>query len=123
MDIKMASDIAHKMFCAFGMADTFGFQSFGDNPEPLFLGREIARNKAYSEETAEKIDKEVSRLVNESWARAQTIIAENRSKLERLVDCLVERETMDGREVEALLNDKPEGEKVEGDAANTETIS
>jgi len=123
MDIKMASDIAHKMVCSFGMAETFGFQSFGDNQETLFFGREVTRNKAYSEETAEKIDKEVSRLVDDAWARAQTIIVENKTKLECLVERLIERETMDGREVEALLSDKPEGEKVEGDAANTENIS
>ncbi len=123
MDIKMASEIAHKMVCSFGMADTFGFQSFGDNQEPLFLGREISRSKTYSEETSQKIDKEVSRLVEDSWARAQAIITENKNQLERLVETLIERETMDGREVEALLNAKPEGEKVEGNAANTENIS
>lgn len=123
MDIKMATEITHKMVCSFGMAESFGFQSFGDNQETLFLGREVTRSKAYSEETAQKIDKEVSRIIDESWTRAQTIIAENRAKLERLVETLIERETMDGREVEALLSDKPEGEKVEGDAANTEKIS
>ena len=123
MDIKMASEIAHKMVCSFGMADTFGFQSFGDNQEPLFLGREISRSKTYSEETSQKIDKEVSRLVEDSWARAQAIITENKNQLERLVETLIERETMDGREVEALLSAKPEGEKVEGNAANTENIN
>jgi cell division protease FtsH len=123
MDIKMASDIAHKMVCSFGMADAFGFQSFGDNQEPLFFGREVTRSKTYSEETSEKIDKEVSRLVDDAWARAQTIIEENKTKLECLVERLIERETMDGREVEALLNDKPEGEKVEGDAATIEHCS
>jgi cell division protease FtsH len=123
MDIKMASEIAHKMVCSFGMADTFGFQSFGDNQEPLFLGREISRSKTYSEETSQRIDKAVSRLVEDSWARAQSIIVENKDKLERLVETLIERETMDGREVEALLSAKPEGEKVEGNAANTENIN
>jgi cell division protease FtsH len=123
MDIKMATEIAHKMICAFGMSDAFGFQSFGDNQETLFLGREVTRSKAYSEETAQRIDREVSLLIEQSWERATTLIAENREKLERLVEKLIERETMDGREVEALLNDKPEGEKVEGDAAKTENIS
>jgi cell division protease FtsH len=123
MDIKMASEIAHKMVCSFGMADAFGFQSFGDNQETLFFGREVTRNKTYSEETSEKIDKEVSRLVDDAWARAQTMIAENKTKLGCLVERLIERETMDGREVEALLNDKPDGEKVEGDAATIEHCS
>jgi cell division protease FtsH len=123
MDIKMASEITHKMICAFGMSDAFGFQSFGDNQETLFFGREVTRNKAYSEDTAERIDREVSLLIEQSWERATTLITENRQKLEKLVETLIERETMDGREVEALLNDKPEGEKVEGDAAKTENIS
>jgi cell division protease FtsH len=123
MDIKMATDIAHKMICAFGMSDAFGFQSFGDNQETLFLGREVTRSKAYSEETAERIDKEVTLMIEQSWERATTLITENRQKLEQLVAKLIERETMDGREVEALLKDKPEGEKVEGDAAKTENIS
>ncbi len=123
MDIKMATEITHKMICAFGMSDAFGFQSFGDNQETLFFGREVTRNKAYSEDTAERIDREVSLLLEQSWKRATTLITENRQKLEKLVEKLIERETMDGREVEALLNDKPEGEKVEGDAAKTENIS
>jgi len=123
MDIKMATEIAHKMICAFGMSDAFGFQSFGDNQETLFLGREVTRSKAYSEETAERIDKEVSLMIEQSWERATTMITENRQQLEKLVETLIERETMDGREVEALLKGKPEGEKVEGDAAKTENIS
>ncbi len=103
MDIKMASEIAHKMVCAYGMSDAFGFQSFGDNQETLFLGREVTRNQAYSEETARKIDEEVRRLVVEAYDRASALLAEHREKLNKLVDTLLEAETMDGRDVEALL--------------------
>lgn len=103
MDIKMASEIAHKMVCAYGMSDAFGFQSFGDNQETLFLGREVTRNQAYSEETARKIDEEVRRLVVEAYDRAAALLAEHREKLNKLVDSLLEAETMDGRDVEALL--------------------
>ncbi len=103
MDIKMASEIARKMICSYGMSDRFGFQSFGDNQETLFLGREVARNQAYSEETAKEIDAEVSRLVTESYARAERMLQDNRAKLERLVECLLEAETLDGRDVESLI--------------------
>jgi cell division protease FtsH len=103
MDIKMASETARKMICAFGMSDVFGFQSFGDNQETLFLGREVARSQSYSEETAKKIDAEVERLVSEAYARAEKLIGANRERLEMLVDHLIEAETMDGRDVEELL--------------------
>jgi len=103
MDIKMASETARKMICAFGMSDVFGFQSFGDNQETLFLGREVARSQAYSEDTAKKIDQEVARLVSEAYARAEKIITANREQLEKLVHHLLEAETMDGRDVEELL--------------------
>ncbi len=103
MDIKMASEIARKMVCAYGMSEVFGFQSFGDNQETLFLGREVARNQAYSEATAKKIDEEVERLVNDAYARAANMLEENRARLEQLVDHLLEAETMDGRDVEDLL--------------------
>ncbi|MDD3544568.1 MAG: ATP-dependent zinc metalloprotease FtsH [Kiritimatiellae bacterium] len=103
MDIKMASDIARSMVCAFGMSDSFGFQSFGDNQETLFLGREVVRNQSYSEDTAKKIDEEVLRIVTDAYQRATDMINANRGKLEKLAERLIECETMDGRDVEAML--------------------
>ena len=103
MDIKMASETARKMICAFGMSDVFGFQSFGDNQETLFLGREVARSQSYSEDTAKKIDAEVERLASEAFVRAEKMIVANRDQLEKLVQHLLEAETMDGRDVEELL--------------------
>jgi len=108
MDIKMASEIAHRMVCAFGMSDAFGFQSFGDNQETLFLGREVTRSQAYSEETARKIDAEVSRLMADAYDRAKAMIEANKAKLDILVERLMEQETMDGRAVEELLKPKAE---------------
>jgi len=103
MDIKMASEIVRKMVCAYGMSEVFGFQSFGDNQETIFIGREVARTQAYSEDTAKKIDEEVERIVTDMYARAEKILLENRAKLELLVENLLEAETMDGRDVEDLL--------------------
>jgi cell division protease FtsH len=102
-DIKMASETARKMVCAYGMGDGFGFQSFGENQETLFLGREIAKNQSYSENTARKIDEEVARLLGRAYERAQSIIQANQDKLKLLVQHLLVAETMDGRDVEALL--------------------
>ena len=66
MDIKMASETARKMICAYGMSEEFGFQSFGENEETFFLGRELTKHQTYSEETARKIDAEVDRLAKGS---------------------------------------------------------
>ena len=102
-DIKMASDTARKMVCAYGMSDRFGFHSFGDNQETLFLGKEYTRSQSYSEATAQGIDEECERIVTEQYVRAEMLLSENREKLELLVSCLLESETMDGRDVEELV--------------------
>ena len=103
MDIKMASETARKMICAYGMSDEFGFQSFGENEETFFLGRELTRHQSYSEETARRIDAEVDRLLREAYRRAVDMINGNEDKLKMLVERLLEYETMDGRDVEDLV--------------------
>ena len=102
MDIRMASDIARKMVCEFGMS-ALGMQAFGENQELLFLGREVSRSQHYSEATAQRIDAEVSAILERARNRADTLIADNRVKLEMLVTRLIELETMDGRDVMALI--------------------
>jgi cell division protease FtsH len=103
MDISMASKIARRMVCEYGMSDDLGAQSFGDNQELLFLGREVSRTQHYSEITAQRIDAEVSRMLREAMARAEALLMEHRDKLDQLVVRLLEAETMDGREVEELV--------------------
>ena len=103
MDIKMASGIARKMICAYGMSETFGFQAFGENQETLFMGREVTRSQNYSEETARKIDAEIARMLQEAYARASRMLDENADKLKLLAETLLEAETLDGRDVEALI--------------------
>ena len=99
MDIRTATGLARDMICRFGMSERFGFQTLLE-PGP-FAGEE--RPPAFSEETAREIDAEVRRLVDGAYADAKRIIAENRGALDRLAATLLERETMDGREVEALV--------------------
>ncbi len=109
-DIKMATQLARRMICAYGMSKHFGFQAFGDNEEQIYLGREIGRKQDHSEATARAIDEEVTELVQEAYRRGEEIITANRDKLELLVDYLLEVETADGRDVESLIQTgiKPE---------------
>jgi len=102
-DLKQATRIARMMVCEWGMSPLLGPQSFGNREETLFLGREVNRNYEYSEETARKIDAEVSRLVTEAYDRALTMLKEHRQELDQLAELLLERETLDGREVEELV--------------------
>ncbi|MCL1887689.1 MAG: ATP-dependent zinc metalloprotease FtsH [Kiritimatiellaeota bacterium] len=102
MDIRMASDIARKMVCEYGMSN-LGMQAFGENQELMFLGRELNRTQHHSEATAQRIDAEVTAILERAHQRAETIVNENKEKLDQLVAKLMELETMDGRDVVALV--------------------
>ena len=116
-DIAMATDIARKMVCSYGMSDKFGFQSFKEPSS--FSAAELP--PAFSEETSREIDAEVSKLVNDAYARAEKTLAENKALLERLAERLIEKETMDGREVEELVgNPAPEESAAGGKAIESQ---
>ena len=102
-DLKESTRIARAMVCNFGMSETLGFQTFGQNEELMFLGRDVQRTQDYSEETARRIDAEISRILDESYERAKTIISANRDKLEMIAEGLLERETLEGYEVEEIV--------------------
>ncbi len=102
-DLKQATRIAHLMVCEWGMSPELGPQSFGNREEVLFLGREVSRSQDYSEATAQKIDKEVNRLLREAYDRAIDILRTNRDKLELVTKLLLERETLDGNDVMDLM--------------------
>ena len=105
-DIAQATQIAREMICKYGMSEKFGFQSF---MEPSQFS-EAVLPPAFSEETAKAIDAEVKQIIDEAYADAKRIILENRVKLETLAKTLLEKETIDGREVEAMIR----GENVAG---------
>ncbi len=105
-DIAQATDIARKMVCTYGMSEKFGFQSFREPSQ--FSAGELP--PAFSEETSRAIDAEVSKLVSDAYARGERLIAENRDRLETLANALLDRETMDGRDVEELLGIRHEEE-------------
>ncbi len=101
-DIKQATDIARKMVTEWGMSD-LGFIGFGKDDEPLFLGREIAQHKDYSEETARKIDAAILDILDKAMAETRDILKTHRDQLDKLTDELVEKETLDDKEIRELL--------------------
>jgi cell division protease FtsH len=97
-DIERATEMARRMVCEWGMSE-LGPLSFGSKDEPVFLGREFAQRSEYSQETAVRIDREVSRIVQNGYERAKSILVEYRAVLDRISHDLLERETLDGEEV------------------------
>jgi len=102
-DIERATELARKMVCEWGMSEKLGPLTFGKKDEEIFLGREIARHKDYSEDTARMIDAEITRIVREAEERAEKLIRENIDKLHRLANALLEREVLDGEEIDKIL--------------------
>jgi cell division protease FtsH len=106
-DLEKATEMARKMVCEWGMSDKLGPLTFGKNEEHIFLGREVARAKDYSEETALAIDSEIKRIVVECAARAKQILEENIEKLHALARALLERESLDSEEIARILRAQP----------------
>jgi cell division protease FtsH len=102
-DIERSTQIARAMVCRFGMNDELGPQAFGSNEEHLWMGREVSRSQHFSEETARKIDDQVTQILKFSHDEAVRILKENREALDVMAKLLVERETIDGRDVDDIV--------------------
>ena len=102
-DIEQATEIARKMICEWGMSGSLGPIAYGQKEEPIFLGKEIARHKDYSEDTARAIDKEVRVIVEASLTRAKELLTEHRTELALLAKTLVQKETLDDNQIRELL--------------------
>jgi cell division protease FtsH len=109
-DIERATEIARDMVCEWGMSE-LGPLAFGKKEEAIFLGREIAQHRDYSEDTAIQIDHEVKKIVNKSYERARYTLETNRESLERIAQTLLVREVLDANEVKLLIEGKPLPEK------------
>jgi len=105
-DIERATELARAMVCEYGMSE-MGPLTFGKKEEQIFLGREIAQHRDFSEDTAIKIDIEVKKIITAQYERAKTIIEENRDTLIRLAECLLERESLDGVEIRRIVAGLP----------------
>lgn len=102
-DIQQATSMARAMVMQWGMSDRLGMVQYGDNDEYVFLGREMARTKVYSEFTAQEIDAEVKRIIDEAYTTAKNLLNDNRDKLELIAKSLLEYETLDGAQVEEIV--------------------
>ena len=108
-DLERATKMARKMVTEYGMSEKLGPLTLGGrHEETVFLGRDIARERNYSEEIAAAIDKEIHEIIMNCYNKARTILTNNRAKLERLVALLKEKETIEGKELEAILNEADE---------------
>ena len=104
-DIKKATELAQQMIRSWGMSETLGPLSFAKDEEQVFLGREIAQHRDYSEETARKIDAEVNMLVVQAYERARLVLTDHLDVLHKLAEELLERETVLGAELDAIIRE------------------
>lgn len=102
-DIQRATELAHRMVCEWGMSDEVGAVSYGQEDEPIFMGKEIARHKDYSEYTAHQIDTAVKKILLEAKNKALEILTEHRDQLDLLAKELLEKETLDDSQIRSLL--------------------
>jgi cell division protease FtsH len=102
-DIKQATELAERMVRTWGMSEDLGPLSYAKGEEQVFLGREIAQHRDYSEATAQRIDEEIRRLIDRNYRRAKAILTKNRDILDALSEMLLEKETVMGQELDALI--------------------
>jgi cell division protease FtsH len=106
-DIETATALARKMVCEWGMSDKVGPQTFGKQGEEIFLGRELGMRQTFSERTAQVLDEEIRRFIDEALTRARTIVTEHRAQLDTLATALLEKETLNTHEVDVALGLTP----------------
>jgi cell division protease FtsH len=101
-DFEKATEIARKMVCQWGMSD-LGPLTFGERDDLIFLGRDLAVNKNFSEKTSERIDEEVKKIVCRNYERTQQLLEKNKSKLKKIAKLLLEKEVLTSEEIEAVV--------------------
>ncbi|ABB38312.1 ATP-dependent metalloprotease FtsH [Oleidesulfovibrio alaskensis G20] len=106
-DIERATKMARKMVCEWGMSDAIGPMNIGEQGEEVFIGREWAHSRNYSEETARMVDAEVKRIIDEAREKARTLLQENLDTLHRIAEALLERETINADDLERLIEGRP----------------
>lgn len=106
-DIERCTELARKMVCEWGMSERLGPLTFGKKEEEIFLGREFARHRDYSEETAQLIDSEIRSIVTQGYERAKEIIQKDMDTLHRLANTLLEKEVLDGRQIDQIIKGEP----------------
>jgi cell division protease FtsH len=103
-DIKQATGMARRMVCEWGMSEGLGMVEYGDHDDYVFLGRELSRQRDYSEATAQEIDREVRKLCDDAYERAKRLLLEKREALEAIAKALLEYETLDGAQIRDIID-------------------
>ncbi len=120
-DIERATELARKMVCEWGMSEEMGPLTYGKKDEEIFLGREIATHRDYSEQTAQKIDAEVSKVVRDNYTRAKKLLSDHIDILEKLAQELLVKEVLNTEELDALVGMSTEGDSDRQQAPERET--
>ncbi|MFZ4764485.1 MAG: ATP-dependent zinc metalloprotease FtsH [Roseimicrobium sp.] len=102
-DIRMATRMARSMVCAWGMSEKLGMVEYGEDEAAVFLARDLSRTRNYSGATAQKIDEEVKRLIDDAYQKAKQLIELHRSKLDAIAEALLEYETLDGAHIKEIM--------------------
>ncbi len=105
-DLKQVSKLSRRMVLQWGMSDRFQHISLGSDEEEVFLGRDMSRQREYSDSTAREVDKEVQKITKEAFDRALNTLKENREVLEKVAELLLDKEEISGEEVDKMLNHK-----------------
>jgi cell division protease FtsH len=111
-DLERATELARRMVCEWGMSEKLGPISFGKNEGPVFIGRELSMGRDYSEKTAQEIDSEIRRIIEEANGKANKILLDRKEDLVKIAEILLERETLTGDELDMLLAGKNIGDLV-----------
>jgi cell division protease FtsH len=111
-DIEKATELARKMVCEWGMSKELGPMTFGRREEQVFLGRDIAHHKDYSEHTALEIDREVRRIIDDAYQKARQLLSDHLALLHEIAARLLDKEVLDGSEVEAMVTAFREGREM-----------
>ena len=122
-DLERATALARKMICEYGMSEKLGPITFGRRQEQVFLGRDLGRDKDYSEEVAFSIDKEVRAFIEEAYSETEQLLLANMDKLDAIAALLLEKETIDGKEIENLMLPASASEQTEEVAMSTDTVN
>jgi cell division protease FtsH len=104
-DLERATELARKMVCNWGMSEELGPVTFGKREEHIFLGREMAQAKDFSEDTARTIDAAIKNMVTGAYGRARDLLSRHQARLQGLAQALLDKETLDSQEIEAIVGD------------------
>ncbi len=122
-DIERATNTVRKMVCEWGMSDRLGPLQYGQKEEPIFIGKEIARHKDYSEKTSQAIDEEIRGIIDSAYKKALDLLTKNKKILDKLAKRLLEKEVLDGKEIQEVVGIKKAGRKKKITSFSKEVIA